>query len=92
MTTEHNTHFGFKTVAESEKAKKVADVFHSVANKYDLMNDVMSAGLHRSWKRFAVSISGVDRGDSERDAEHDRSLVNPRSNQKCQQRQSKMPW
>ena len=63
MTTEHNTHFGFKTVAESEKAKKVADVFHSVANKYDLMNDVMSAGLHRSWKRFAVSISGVDRGD-----------------------------
>ena len=63
MTTEHNTHFGFKTVAESEKAKKVADVFHSVANKYDLMNEVMSAGLHRSWKRFAVSISGVDRGD-----------------------------
>ena len=63
MSTEHNTHFGFKTVAESEKAKKVADVFHSVANKYDLMNDVMSAGLHRSWKRFAVSVSGVDRGD-----------------------------
>lgn len=63
MTTEHNTHFGFKTVAESEKAKKVAEVFHSVANKYDLMNDVMSAGLHRGWKRFAVSVSGVDRGD-----------------------------
>jgi demethylmenaquinone methyltransferase/2-methoxy-6-polyprenyl-1,4-benzoquinol methylase len=63
MTTEHNTHFGFKTVAESEKAKKVADVFHSVANKYDLMNDVMSAGMHRGWKRFAVNISGVDKGD-----------------------------
>ncbi len=63
MTTEHNTHFGFKTVAESEKAKKVAEVFHSVANKYDLMNDVMSAGLHRGWKRFAVSVSGVDRGN-----------------------------
>jgi len=63
MTTEQNTHFGFKTVAETEKAKKVAEVFHSVANKYDLMNDVMSAGLHRSWKRFAVSISGVSPGD-----------------------------
>jgi demethylmenaquinone methyltransferase/2-methoxy-6-polyprenyl-1,4-benzoquinol methylase len=63
MTTEQNTHFGFKTVAETEKAKKVAEVFHSVANKYDLMNDVMSAGLHRSWKRFAVSISGVNPGD-----------------------------
>jgi demethylmenaquinone methyltransferase/2-methoxy-6-polyprenyl-1,4-benzoquinol methylase len=63
MTTEQNTHFGFKTVAETEKAKKVAEVFHSVANKYDLMNDVMSAGLHRSWKRFAVSISGVIPGD-----------------------------
>jgi demethylmenaquinone methyltransferase/2-methoxy-6-polyprenyl-1,4-benzoquinol methylase len=63
MTTEHNTHFGFKTVAETEKAKKVAEVFHSVANKYDLMNDVMSAGLHRGWKRFAVSVSGASIGD-----------------------------
>lgn len=63
MTSEQNTHFGFKTVAETEKAKKVAEVFHSVANKYDLMNDVMSAGLHRSWKRFAVSISGINPGD-----------------------------
>ena len=58
-----NTHFGFKTVAESEKVKKVGEVFHSVATKYDLMNDVMSAGLHRSWKRFAVSVSGVKKGD-----------------------------
>lgn len=63
MTTENNTHFGFKTVAEAEKAKKVAEVFHSVASKYDLMNDVMSAGLHRGWKRFAVSVSGVKAGD-----------------------------
>ncbi|MDO9051004.1 MAG: bifunctional demethylmenaquinone methyltransferase/2-methoxy-6-polyprenyl-1,4-benzoquinol methylase UbiE [Methylotenera sp.] len=63
MTTEQNTHFGYKTVAEAEKAKKVAEVFHSVASKYDLMNDVMSAGLHRSWKRFAVGVSGVSAGD-----------------------------
>lgn len=63
MSAENNTHFGFKTVAESEKAKKVADVFHSVASKYDLMNDVMSAGLHRGWKRFAVRVSGVEKGD-----------------------------
>lgn len=63
MATEHNTHFGFKTVPETEKAKKVGEVFHSVADKYDLMNDVMSAGLHRTWKRFAVDISGVKAGD-----------------------------
>ena len=67
MSTEHNanqdTHFGFKTVAEAEKAKKVGEVFHSVASKYDLMNDVMSAGMHRGWKRFAVEISGIKSGD-----------------------------
>ena len=57
------THFGFKTVAENEKQAKVGEVFHSVASKYDLMNDVMSAGLHRGWKRFAVEISGVKAGD-----------------------------
>ena len=58
-----NTHFGFKTVAENEKQAKVGEVFHSVASKYDLMNDVMSAGLHRGWKRFAVEISGVKAGE-----------------------------
>ena len=58
-----NTHFGFKTVLENEKQAKVGEVFHSVASKYDVMNDVMSAGLHRSWKRFAVEISGVKAGD-----------------------------
>ena len=56
------THFGFETVDETEKAKKVAGVFTSVAGKYDVMNDLMSAGLHRIWKRFAVSISGVRSG------------------------------
>ena len=56
------THFGFETVAEEEKAKRVAGVFTSVASKYDVMNDLMSAGLHRLWKRFAVSVSGVREG------------------------------
>jgi len=57
------THFGFQTVAEEEKAKHVAGVFTSVASKYDLMNDLMSAGLHRLWKRFAIEISGVRVGE-----------------------------
>lgn len=57
------THFGFKTVTEEEKAGKVADVFHSVAERYNLMNDLMSAGLHRIWKRFAIDVSGVKPGD-----------------------------
>ena len=61
-TTNKTTHFGFETVAEKEKARRVAGVFTSVADKYDLMNDVMSAGLHRVWKRFAVSLSGVREG------------------------------
>ena len=57
------THFGFNTVSEAEKAGKVADVFHSVAEQYNLMNDLMSAGLHRLWKRFAIDVSGVKTGD-----------------------------
>jgi len=57
------THFGFDTVAEADKQKKVGEVFHSVAQKYDIMNDVMSAGMHRLWKRFAVDVSGVGQGD-----------------------------
>jgi demethylmenaquinone methyltransferase/2-methoxy-6-polyprenyl-1,4-benzoquinol methylase len=56
------THFGFETVTENDKAKRVAGVFTSVAQKYDVMNDLMSAGLHRVWKRFAVSVSGVREG------------------------------
>lgn len=62
QSQEQQTHFGFKTVAEAEKAHKVAEVFHSVAAKYDLMNDLMSAGLHRYWKRFTIQLSGVRRG------------------------------
>ncbi|HTN93627.1 MAG TPA: bifunctional demethylmenaquinone methyltransferase/2-methoxy-6-polyprenyl-1,4-benzoquinol methylase UbiE [Gallionella sp.] len=57
-----DTHFGFETVTEEEKAKRVAGVFTSVAGKYDLMNDLMSVGLHRIWKRFAADISGVRTG------------------------------
>jgi demethylmenaquinone methyltransferase/2-methoxy-6-polyprenyl-1,4-benzoquinol methylase len=52
MTTDENgtTHFGFQTVPETEKASRVQSVFGSVANKYDIMNDVMSGGIHRLWK------------------------------------------
>ena len=57
-----NTHFGFQTVPEEEKAKRVAGVFTSVASKYDIMNDLMSAGLHRLWKRFAVGLANVHEG------------------------------
>tara|TARA_R110000851_G_scaffold333553_1_gene516319 strand:+ start:46606 stop:47439 length:834 start_codon:yes stop_codon:yes gene_type:complete len=49
------THFGYKTVDEAEKAAKVAQVFHSVAQRYDVMNDLMSAGLHRAWKAFTIA-------------------------------------
>ena len=56
------THFGFETIAEEQKAQRVAGVFTSVAGKYDVMNDLMSVGLHRLWKRFAVSVSGVRKG------------------------------
>ncbi len=51
------THFGFETVAEQDKARRVAGVFAAVAARYDLMNDFMSAGLHRLWKRFAVDVA-----------------------------------
>ena len=57
------THFGFQTVAEEEKAKHVASVFSSVASKYDIMNDLMSVGLHRVWKRFAVGLANVHEGN-----------------------------
>lgn len=57
------THFGFTTVSETEKAQKVAGVFDSVADDYNLMNDLMSMGLHRLWKRFAIEASGVKKGD-----------------------------
>ena len=56
------THFGFEDVEEAEKATKVAQVFHSVANKYDLMNDFMSFGLHRVWKKWAIACAQVKPG------------------------------
>lgn len=56
------THFGFKNVRADEKAGKVADVFHSVASKYDVMNDLMSMGVHRIWKRLTIESSGVRPG------------------------------
>ncbi len=58
-----DTHFGFETVPEQDKARRVAGVFSSVAQKYDVMNDLMSAGLHRLWKKFTIEVSGVRRGD-----------------------------
>ena len=57
------THFGFQQVAESEKASKVRSVFSSVAGSYDVMNDLMSFGLHRLWKAFTVQLAGVRKGD-----------------------------
>ena len=56
------THFGFKTVDEQEKAKHVRGVFDSVASKYDVMNDLMSAGLHRVWKRYTVAVADLREG------------------------------
>jgi demethylmenaquinone methyltransferase/2-methoxy-6-polyprenyl-1,4-benzoquinol methylase len=62
MTNDKTTHFGFKTVPVEEKASRVADVFHSVAGKYDLMNDLMSGGIHRLWKRYTIELSGARKG------------------------------
>lgn len=57
------THFGFETVDEAEKAGKVKGVFDSVASKYDLMNDFMSMGLHRVWKAYTVAVANLKEGD-----------------------------
>lgn len=61
--SENKTHFGFKSVPEAEKSKHVKKVFSSVADRYDVMNDLMSFGLHRLWKAFTIQISGVGPGD-----------------------------
>ena len=61
--TDQTTHFGFKQVPEGDKAKLVKSVFDSVAGKYDLMNDLMSAGLHRLWKKFAIEIAAPRPGE-----------------------------
>jgi demethylmenaquinone methyltransferase/2-methoxy-6-polyprenyl-1,4-benzoquinol methylase len=63
MTTENTTHFGFKTVDAKEKVKLVRGVFDSVASQYDIMNDLMSMGIHRIWKRVAVQLSNVRAGE-----------------------------
>lgn len=60
--SQETTHFGFRTVDKDEKVAMVADVFHSVASKYDLMNDLMSFGIHRVWKRFTIDCSAVREG------------------------------
>jgi demethylmenaquinone methyltransferase/2-methoxy-6-polyprenyl-1,4-benzoquinol methylase len=57
------THFGFEQVPETEKAGRVRGVFSSVAQKYDVMNDLMSGGLHRLWKAFTIQIAGVRKGE-----------------------------
>jgi demethylmenaquinone methyltransferase / 2-methoxy-6-polyprenyl-1,4-benzoquinol methylase len=57
------THFGFQTVDEAAKAQKVRGVFDSVASKYDVMNDLMSMGLHRAWKAYAVAVANLRPGD-----------------------------
>ncbi|QKD43097.1 bifunctional demethylmenaquinone methyltransferase/2-methoxy-6-polyprenyl-1,4-benzoquinol methylase UbiE [Alicycliphilus denitrificans] len=57
------THFGFQSVREEDKARHVRGVFDSVAPKYDLMNDLMSAGLHRAWKAYTVMVANLREGD-----------------------------
>jgi demethylmenaquinone methyltransferase / 2-methoxy-6-polyprenyl-1,4-benzoquinol methylase len=63
-THKKTTHFGFQSVGWDEKEQKVAEVFHSVAKNYDLMNDLMSFGIHHLWKRFTVELSQVRKGQS----------------------------
>lgn len=64
MSKSKTTHFGYKEVETDKKAGMVAGVFNSVASRYDLMNDLMSGGIHRIWKRFTIEVSGVRPGHS----------------------------
>ncbi|MCW4149707.1 bifunctional demethylmenaquinone methyltransferase/2-methoxy-6-polyprenyl-1,4-benzoquinol methylase UbiE [Halomonas sp. 18H] len=65
MTSDkHTTHFGYQEVPVTEKASRVADVFHSVASRYDVMNDLMSFGIHRVWKRLTIERAAVRPGQS----------------------------
>lgn len=59
----NTTHFGFQSVDEGDKARRVRGVFDSVASRYDVMNDLMSAGLHRAWKAFTVMVANLREGD-----------------------------
>ncbi|WKD49622.1 bifunctional demethylmenaquinone methyltransferase/2-methoxy-6-polyprenyl-1,4-benzoquinol methylase UbiE [Microbulbifer spongiae] len=62
MKDRKTTHFGYQEVPVEEKAGRVAEVFHSVASRYDVMNDLMSGGIHRLWKRFTIELSGARPG------------------------------
>ncbi|MBB5211613.1 bifunctional demethylmenaquinone methyltransferase/2-methoxy-6-polyprenyl-1,4-benzoquinol methylase UbiE [Microbulbifer hydrolyticus] len=64
MTERKTTHFGYQQVPVDEKAGRVADVFHSVAARYDVMNDLMSGGIHRLWKRFTIELSAARPGQT----------------------------
>ncbi|WP_066960161.1 bifunctional demethylmenaquinone methyltransferase/2-methoxy-6-polyprenyl-1,4-benzoquinol methylase UbiE [Microbulbifer sp. Q7] len=64
MTERKTTHFGYQQVPVEEKAGRVADVFHSVAARYDVMNDLMSGGVHRLWKRFTIELSAARPGQT----------------------------
>ncbi|MCQ3830053.1 bifunctional demethylmenaquinone methyltransferase/2-methoxy-6-polyprenyl-1,4-benzoquinol methylase UbiE [Microbulbifer elongatus] len=64
MTERKTTHFGYQQVPVEEKAGRVADVFHSVAARYDVMNDLMSGGIHRLWKRFTIELSAARPGQT----------------------------
>src|SRR5690349_10568325 len=63
MMSDKTTHFGYQQVDESDKARKVEGVFTSVAGRYDLMNDLMSGGMHRLWKKFTIEQSYVRPGE-----------------------------
>lgn len=62
MAEDSTTHFGFKDVPTGDKQAKVADVFHSVASNYDIMNDVMSFGVHHLWKKYTMGMTGLRAG------------------------------
>ncbi|SHF26535.1 demethylmenaquinone methyltransferase / 2-methoxy-6-polyprenyl-1,4-benzoquinol methylase [Microbulbifer donghaiensis] len=64
MKDRKTTHFGYQEVPVEEKAGRVAEVFHSVAARYDVMNDLMSGGVHRLWKRFTIELSGARPGQT----------------------------
>jgi demethylmenaquinone methyltransferase / 2-methoxy-6-polyprenyl-1,4-benzoquinol methylase len=63
MSADTKTHFGYESVDEGDKAKRVRGVFDAVAPKYDLMNDLMSLGLHRAWKAYTVAVANLHAGD-----------------------------
>src|SRR5699024_1565653 len=61
--SEEKTHFGYETIDKDQKEERVAEVFHSVASKYNVMNDVMSFGIHRLWKNTTMQLAAAKRGD-----------------------------